>query len=61
MKFTKNTSLYKQFTPQYMGTYTLPNFETYLWMYVFGNREDVNNVFLIEDLFVLHIEILLSE
>lgn len=33
----------------------------YLWMNMFGNREDVDNVFLIEDLFVLYVQVILPE
>lgn len=30
-------------------------------MNVFGNRENINNVFLIEDLFVLYVQVILPE
>lgn len=33
----------------------------YFWMNVFGNRENVDNVFLIEDLFVLYVQVILPE
>lgn len=35
--------------------------KSYFWMNVFGNRENVDNVFLIEDLFVLYVQVILPE